>query len=95
VSGDTPPGALLGKNENGLTVIYDEPTKLILILRHVCWPLRRGPCCQNQCPFAVSDQRVVLNRRLSLCSLPVSKFISESIQSSCCVLWHFRFLSSF
>jgi hypothetical protein len=24
-------------------------------------------------PFAVSDQRVVLNRRLSLCSLPVSK----------------------
>ena len=33
VSGDTPRGALLGENENGLTVIYDEPTKLFLILR--------------------------------------------------------------
>src|SRR5260370_37485363 len=36
---------------------------------------------RTRLPFAVSDQRVVLNRRLSLCFLPVSKLISGGIQS--------------
>src|SRR5712692_11772427 len=44
-------------------------TKLFLISRRVCWPLSRGSFFQirTRLPFAVSDQRVVLNRRLSLC----------------------------
>jgi hypothetical protein len=44
-------------------------TKLFPISRRVCWPLSRGSFFQirTRLPFAVSDQRVVLNRRLSLC----------------------------
>src|SRR5882724_2447892 len=43
-------------------------TNSFLILRRVCWPLSRGSYrVRTRLPFAVSDQRVVLNRRLSLC----------------------------
>src|SRR6266853_104763 len=42
--------------------------KLFRISRRVCWPLSRGSWfSRTRLPFAVSDQRVVLNRRLSLC----------------------------
>src|SRR6266581_2873777 len=42
--------------------------KSFLVLRRVCWPLSRGSCfSRTRLPFAVSDQRVVLHRRLSLC----------------------------
>ena len=43
--------------------------KSFLILRRVCWPLSVVPISgRTRLPFAVADQRVVLYRRLSLCS---------------------------